>query len=152
MMKGSGNCTTDIRESDVQIVQEAERLSVLNRSITILAEEPTDEGAPACYAIQVRPPGDMGSDPFVVDLRFQQGAVGRNGEHINGISDEAVIEVLIHRLSAFQAGNWASDINARALACLKDALAALLERGAVRRAAGVEGTTETITGERGHTR
>ena len=133
----------------METVQEAERVSTLNQAIAILAEETPTEGAPARYTIEVTLP-DPASAPLAVHLKFQEGVVGPHGEHVNGISDESVIEVLIHRFKAFQAGSWASAGNAAALACLQDALAALLERTAVRRAEGVEGTTEKVPGERGY--
>lgn len=90
-----------------------------------------------------RPDGD---GALVVTLRFQEGVVGPNGENVNGISDEALLEVLIHPMKAFQAGPWAAEANATALTDLTDALAALLGRTAIRQAAGVEGTTEPVPG------
>jgi hypothetical protein len=126
----------------VAAVQEAERLSMLNRAITIDAEEPVDGGAPTRYTIRVAAPAGSGAEPVVATLKFQEGVVGRNGEYVNGISDEALLEILIHRIKAFQAGPWATRENVTVLDCLTEALAALLRRTTVRQAAGVEGTTD----------
>ena len=131
-------------------IKEGQRLSILNRAITILAEEPENEGAPASYSIRVVPSARAGAEVLTIDLPFQRGAVGVDGENINGLSDEALIEVLINRLKAFQAGKWAGETNGVALAHLESALAALEDRTARRRSAGVEGTTNLIPGERGH--
>jgi hypothetical protein len=131
-------------------VKEGRRLSILNRAITIVAEEPEDEGAPARYSIRVAPSARPGSELAAVELPFQRGAVGADGSNVNGISDEALIEVLIHRMKAFQAGKWAAETNAAALSHLQQALAALENRTAKRRSAGVEGTTNLMPGERGH--
>jgi hypothetical protein len=131
-------------------IKEAQRLSMLNRAITIFAEEPEDEGAPTRYSIRVALPPTSVSDVVAVELNFQRGAVGADGSSINGISDEALIEVLIDRLKVFQAGKWACETNRTALSHLEKALAALEDRTAKRRSAGVEGTTNHMPGESGH--
>jgi hypothetical protein len=131
-------------------IKEGQRLSILNRAITILAEEPENEGAPASYSIRVAPSPRVKAEVLTVELPFQRGAVGVDGENVNGLSDEALIEVLINRLKAFQAGRWACETNGVALSHLESALAALEDRTARRRTAGVEGPTNLMPGERGH--
>ena len=130
-------------------IKEAQRLSILNRAITILAEEPEDGAASARYAIRVAP-SRARAEELRVELPFQRGAVGPDGSNINGISDEALIEVLINRLKAFQSGKWACETNGTALSHLESALAALEDRTVMRRSAGVEGTTNLMPGEKGH--
>ena len=131
-------------------IKEAQRLSMLNRAVTIFAEEPEDEGAPARYSIRVALPPQLSSEVLAVELPFQRGAVGVDGSNVNGISDEALIEVLINRLKVYQAGKWAGETNGTALSHLEKALAALEDRTAKRRSAGVEGTTHHVAGEKGH--
>jgi hypothetical protein len=135
----------------MRAIKEANRSSILNRAITIMAEESGDEGAPARYSIRVDLPAGVSIATLTVELPFQRGPVGADGSNVNGISDEALIEILVHRLRAFQAGKLACDTNAAALSHLEQALAALEHRTAQRRAAGVEGTTNVITEEKGHT-
>ncbi|MBT8363355.1 MAG: hypothetical protein KJP23_01530 [Deltaproteobacteria bacterium] len=131
-------------------IKESERPSILNQAITIMADEPQDEGAPTRYRIQLRLPVNAPSDSFELELQFQSGAVGANGSNVNGISDESLIEVLINRFKAFQAGPWACEGNAAALEHLEKALAALELRTARRREADVEGTTTLMAGEKGY--
>ena len=135
----------------VKEIKEAERPSILNQAITIMAEEPQDEGAPTLYRIQLRLPVKASSDSLEIDLLFQRGAVGADGSNVNGISDESLMEVLINRLKAFQAGPWACETQAAALEHLKKALAALELRTTRRQEADVEGTTTLMVGEKGHT-
>ena len=135
----------------VKEIKQAERPSILNQAITIMAEEPQDEGAPTLYRIQLRLPVKAPSDSLEIDLLFQRGAVGADGSNVNGISDESLMEVLINRLKAFQAGPWACETQAAALEHLEKALAALELRTTRRQEADVEGTTTLMVGEKGHT-
>jgi hypothetical protein len=73
-------------------------------------------------------------------LRFQTGPVLENGEGVNGITHEALLAVLIDRLEGFQAGPYANDYNAVALAGCRGVLRALHERTKDRQARQVEGT------------
>jgi hypothetical protein len=139
-----------IEELHTMEVNESNRLSILNQAITITAEEAKDEGASTRYCIHVRLPRQAASESKELEIEFQSGAVGPDGSNVNGISDESLIEVLIHRLKAFQAGPWASETNATALRRLEQALAALEQRTAARRKANVEGTTRLMAGEKGH--
>jgi hypothetical protein len=125
----------------MQPILVGQRLSLLNQAITVLADASAGAGAPARYSIRVALPAGVGGGTLSVDLPFQRGPVGTDGSNINGISDEAVLEILIHRLRAFQSGPGASADNAAALSHLEGALQALEARSARRRAAGVEGTT-----------
>lgn len=59
----------------------------------------------------------------------------------NGTTNEAVIEVLIHRMKVLDE-RMPSEFNGQAIACLEGALAALEARTAERTERGVEGTHE----------
>ena len=132
----------------MEAIKEAKRVSILNQAITILAERSPELRAPVLYAIRVALPANAGGGTLSVDLPFQRGPVGADGSNINGVSDEALIEILIHRLRAFQSGEAACADNATALVHLERALEALEARSAKRQAAGTDGTTRT-SGARG---
>lgn len=71
-------------------------------------------------------------------LLFQNGPIAEVG--VNGITHEALLEILIDRLNGFQAGRYANQYNAAALEYLRDAQRALQRRTAERLERGVEGT------------
>lgn len=71
-------------------------------------------------------------------LRFQEGPIGEVGW--NGIIDEALIAILIHRLECWQAGQFANRENALAKTALEESLLWRLKRTLDREARGVEGT------------
>lgn len=69
---------------------------------------------------------------------FQNGPIKEVG--INGVTHEALLAIVIDRLSAFQAGPYACLENHVALAHCEDALRCLHVRTRARIARGVEGT------------
>jgi hypothetical protein len=71
---------------------------------------------------------------------FQNGPIGEAGA--NGVTHEALLAILIDRLEHFQAGPFANDYNAAALAHLQSAQGCLLDRTRERMARGVEGTQQ----------
>jgi hypothetical protein len=71
-------------------------------------------------------------------LLFQNGAISEVG--VNGLTHEALIEVLIDRLIGFQTGAYQNHYNENALRCLEDARTWLQRRTRDRMAQGVEGT------------
>ncbi len=79
-----------------------------------------------------------GSFP-VLEIIFQNGPIKEVGS--NGITEAALLAVLIDRLRSFQAGPYACDQNAAALDAGKDMLFALQERTRLRLARKVEGTS-----------
>lgn len=88
---------------------------------------------PACSAWIV--PGDRVDG---VTLLFQNGPINEVG--VNGLTHEALIVILIDRLTCFQQGPYANEFNERALESLMNAQDALLERTRRRMAQGIEGT------------
>lgn len=76
------------------------------------------------------------SGPLTTTLNFQQGGVAQNG--VNGITNEALIAVLLHRVN-FLNNRFPSDENEMALAHLQSALDQLELRTARRMTRGVEG-------------
>lgn len=75
-----------------------------------------------------------------VDILFQNGPINEVG--VNGITHEALLAILIHRMECFQAGPCACRENALALTKLQEAQMWLLERTRGRMNRGVEGTHE----------
>jgi hypothetical protein len=73
----------------------------------------------------------------LVRLQFQDGPVQENG--VNGITNEALIAVLLHRINVLNQKFFCKE-NERALVHLEDALNALEARTARRVLRGVEGT------------
>jgi hypothetical protein len=87
-------------------------------------------GAPITYRIQL-PNLDC------TYLKFQEGPVPTEG--VNGITMEALLVVVIDRLTCFQAGPYPCADSAHALTYAKVTLAALKNRTQVRIARAVEG-------------
>jgi hypothetical protein len=73
-----------------------------------------------------------------VKLLFQNGPINEAG--VNGITHEALIEILIDRLKGFQEGPYAGSLNSAALHHLKQAQTMLRWRTEERMKRGVEGT------------
>lgn len=89
---------------------------------------------------------NIGRRPFGVNLRFQNGPIGKNPdgstrlEDCNGITNEALIAVLIDRMRGFCSGPFTSRENEHALTHLEEALMWLQKRTLDRMKRGVEGT------------
>lgn len=73
-----------------------------------------------------------------VDLFFQDGPIKEAG--INGITNEALLAVVMDRLEGFQMGKFSCLENQAALEHVRKALEALHDRTKKRLARGVEGT------------
>ncbi len=73
-------------------------------------------------------------------ILFQNGPIAETG--VTGISNEALIAVVIDRLRGFQSGQYACRENALALTKLQEALMWLQKRTLDRAARGVEGTSQ----------
>lgn len=71
-------------------------------------------------------------------ILFQNGPIGEAGT--NGITHEALLEILIDRLEGFQRGPYASPSNQTALEHIRAAQESLHSRTKERTARGVEGT------------
>lgn len=73
-------------------------------------------------------------------IAFQNGPIKEAG--VNGISQEALLAIVIDRLRSFQAGQYSCRENAVALTHCETALMWLQKRTRDRMARGVEGTSE----------
>ena len=84
--------------------------------------------------------GPIGEHVASTRISFQNGPIREAG--VNGITQEALLAVVIDRLRAFQAGPFATDDNKIALDRCREALHHLQARTRKRIERGVEGTLQ----------
>lgn len=112
------------------------KVNGLNEAIEInVLDEPGQGGANHEYDIDG---ASEHGEPFGCRIRFQNGPVKEAG--FNGISQEALLAVVIDRLRSFQAGPFSCRDNAVALTKCEEALMWLQKRTHDRMRRGVEGT------------
>jgi hypothetical protein len=112
--------------------------SALNNSTRITADARDENGGSHHYRIDL-----IGGAPETGGVQFdlppfQKGPLLEAG--FNGISDEALLGILIDRLEGFQEGPYRSRYNALAVTELEEAMHWLNARTADRQKRGVEGT------------
>ena len=73
-------------------------------------------------------------------ISFQNGPISEAG--VNGVSNEALLAIVIDRLEGFQRGQYSCRENALALTKLQEAMHWLHHRTRERMARGVEGTMQ----------
>lgn len=100
-------------------------------------DERTEGGASHCYRIYV---ADGEDTPIGVEhvIQFQHGPIQEC--KANGITNEALLAIVIDRLSDFQAGDFPCEENEHALDAVCHALKFLKRRTQKRLERGVEGT------------
>lgn len=94
-------------------------------------DEPSHGGANHSYVVSA-PNGDA-----IVGIPFQKGSVPDAG--VNGVTHEALITIVLHRLEGFQAGGLGCAENNSAIGHLRAALNWLHARTSARVQRGVEG-------------
>jgi len=108
-----------------------------NHQVTIsVLDEPGQGGANHQYSIRWKNERDE-TEPHCF-IGFQNGPIKEFG--VNGVTQEALLAIIIDRLRSFQAGPYAGRENAIALTHCEDALMWLQRRTRARIARGVEGT------------
>lgn len=117
----------EITSHKVNGVNEALKIEVL--------DEPGSGGACHHYRIEWNANGPACN---ACDIGFQNGPIAESG--VNGITQEALLAIVIDRLQCFQKGQYACRENAIALTKLEEALHWLQHRTRERVARGVEGT------------
>lgn len=118
------------------------KVNGLNEAIEITAGEPGPGGASTYYEIYV--PDSVPPTPGTtihVGLSFQSQPIASPADY-NGITNEALLAIIIDRMRGFQGGPFASRDGAIALTHLEDALLRLQRRTRERMARGVEGKLE----------
>jgi hypothetical protein len=103
----------------------------------VAADAPGAGGAHHHYEIHL--PADASASRAVVPIVFQHGPLSE--DHARGLTNEALLAIVIDRLNSFQAGSYACQENAEALVHLHDAMESLHDRTRARVARGVEGTS-----------
>lgn len=126
------------------------QINPVNDKLTItVVDEPGSGGANHAYFIggsDIDFDSNPGIDTMMeyaehrdgYSLLFQNGPIAEAG--VNGVTHEALLEILCDRLRGFQSGPYACADNAEALACMEQAQTALQRRTKERMARGVEGT------------
>lgn len=103
-----------------------------NDRITIaVVDQPGAGGANHQYVVDIDGKASVG-------INFQNGPIAEAG--VNGLTHEALLAILADRLVCFQAGPYACDENAAALAHIQSAQGVLQDRTRRRMEAGIEGT------------
>lgn len=123
------------------------KVNGLNEALTVEVLDEPGAGN-ACHIYKIHGPRlpDTESDdtqrtyPEPCCICFQNGPIQEAG--VNGISNEALLAVLIDRMQGFQSGQYACRENAVALTHLETAMMWLQKRTRDRMARGVEGTMQ----------
>ena len=111
--------------------------SALNKCLAITSDDRDENGGAHDYTLDlVGGAPDSGGDTFLI--HFQNGPLLEAG--MNGISDEALLAIVIDRLEGFQTGPFRSRYNALAITKLEEAMHWLEARTNDRAKRGVEGT------------
>jgi hypothetical protein len=108
-----------------------------NNAITITADEPDEKYGNASHSYTMEF-WDTEGRQVMVGIDFQHGPIAEVG--VNGVTNEALLAILIDRMSGFQSGEFACDENRETLNCLLLAMRWSQERTKARIARGVEGT------------
>ena len=114
-------------------------IGLFTDKIKIVANEPGAGGASTEYALKVETthPSNLAIDGM--RFRFQE---GNPLEKVNGITNEALLSILIDRMEGFQSGEFKTREGALVLTKLEEALHWMQARTMERRARGVEGKQE----------
>lgn len=112
------------------------KVNGINDELTIIVkDQPGSGGANHHYIMEWRGKNEPSS---AMHICFQNGPIAEVGT--NGVTHEALIEIIKDRLIGFQSGPYACADNAEALDHLMAAQECLLRRTKARLARGVEGT------------
>jgi hypothetical protein len=113
-----------------------------NDRLDVLAvDEPAGSGAHHRYVVSFTPREGEPGEPFRYEINFQNGGVREVGN--NGLTEQALLAIMIHRVRCFQSGKFACAENDEVLSCLEGALKAQKARTKDRLARGVEGMQAT---------
>lgn len=119
------------------------KVNGLNAALVVRATDEPGQGN-ACHSYVIyadESANTVANDVTVHDvITFQNGPIQEVG--VNGVSNEALLAIVEHRLMGFQSGEYACRENAVALTKLQEAMMWLQKRTRDRIARGVEGTSE----------
>lgn len=114
------------------------KVNGLNEALCVTATD--EQGAGGAYHAYDIGFFDTDGDRETYSLEFQNGPIKEVG--VNGISQEALLAIVEHRLQCFQAGEYSSRESSIALTKIQEAMMWLHKRTRDRMARGVEGTNE----------
>lgn len=118
------------------------QINPLNDNITIKADTPNPNNGNAShhYVMCLGDPDVGYEDEEVIynSIDFQDGPIKESG--YNGFTNEALLEIVLDRLRAFQTSPFACRENAIAITHIEDGYNRLIERTQKRVQQGVEGT------------
>lgn len=110
------------------------KINECNDELDVLAlDGPGQGGASHLYSI-------VHDENLSVEVYFQNGPIGEVG--VNGVTNEAILAILIDRMKGFQSGAFSCRENALVLTKLQEAMHWLQHRTRDRLRRGVEGTNE----------
>lgn len=119
-------------------VVQGHRVNPANDKLLIeVHDQPGAGGANHEYLITTPP--DKNGFGKAFQISFQNGPIEEHG--VNGVTQEALLAIVIDRLRAFQAGPFSCRENALALTKIEEAQHWLLHRTRERMVRGVEGKT-----------
>lgn len=98
-----------------------------------VVDDPGAGGANHAYDV-------TGGEAVPTHIRFQNGPIAVDGNGVNGITHEVLLEIIADRLRSFQKGPYSCKANACALTHIEEAQHWLQQRTLERMRRGVEGT------------
>jgi hypothetical protein len=118
---------------------EDHKVTTLNRECVVVRaiDKRDEDGAHHTYQIDVRDPQKKVESVYRCMLRFQQGGLQDVGA--NGLTDQALLAIVIDRMRGFQSGPYSCDDNNLIIAHLQQAMEVFEQRAIERAARGVEG-------------
>lgn len=126
------------------------KVNGLNDALEIEVLDEPGLGSRACHEYQISSPMKNPIERYSEEnpqlirancrIHFQNGPIQEVG--VNGISNEALLAIVEHRLQGFQSGDFSCRENAIALTKIQEAMHWLHHRTRERVARGVEGTNE----------
>lgn len=111
------------------------KVNGLNEALDIYVRDEPGQGN-ACHKYGIE--WTYNDQISVVEIDFQNGPIKEFG--VNGVSNEAILAIVIDRLRGFQGGEFSTKENAVALTHVETAMLWLQKRTRDRIARGVEGT------------
>ncbi len=123
------------KEYSVEVVLHPVTDSFTKDNLNIIAKPPTIGGASHDYLVL-----DRADDGLLLDLHFQEGP--RQEVGINGVLEGTLLQIILDRQKAFQAGPFACRENALVITKLEEALLWLKARELDREQRRVLGTTK----------
>jgi hypothetical protein len=112
------------------------QISDVDSQLLIVASRRSPGNAHTQYQISLAPEEEEGTPTPISTLHFHTGDPQKG---VTGITNEALLAIVAHRLQGFQEGPFPNQLNQEALENIQDALKALANRTRDRKARKVDG-------------